>query len=51
MIIAEVCLQYGWTYEEYLDQPIWFIDLIVRRMEIDAKKQKAENQKLRARKR
>jgi hypothetical protein len=26
---------FGWTYQEYMDQPVWFIDLILAKIDID----------------
>lgn len=40
MIIAIICEKYGWDYFTYESQPSWFIDLIIVKMEIDAKKNK-----------
>jgi len=33
---------YGWDYYTYMNQPTWFVELIIERMRIDAKKQEAE---------
>jgi len=40
MIIVDVCQRFGWTYQEYLEQPEWFLDLIKVRMDIDSRKEK-----------
>jgi len=45
MLIVSICKEYGWDYHTYLNQPIWFIDLIMERMKIDAKKAKQEELK------
>lgn len=45
MIVAVICEQMGWTYEEYMNNPLWFTELLVRKLEIDAKKQQAINSK------
>lgn len=42
MQAVTICETYGWTYEQYLDQPQFFTDLIKEKMKIDA--QKAENE-------
>jgi len=39
MLPVVICEKYGWTYGEYLDQPVDFIHLIAERMSIDAKEQ------------
>lgn len=36
MLPVIICEKYGWTYDQYLDQPVPFINLIVERMRIDA---------------
>ncbi len=39
MFPVVICEKYGWTYDEYLDQPVDFIYLISERMSIDAQEQ------------
>ena len=46
MIIVEICEKFSWDYNTYLAQPVWFIDLIMERMKIDA--QKAQREELKA---
>jgi hypothetical protein len=36
MKIAVICSELGWTLKEYEDNPKWFLDLICKKMEIDA---------------
>jgi hypothetical protein len=43
--MAEVCKRYGWTYHQYLDQPQWFLDLIVEKEAIEARRTEAEQKK------
>lgn len=38
MLAVEICQMYGWTYQQYTEQPIWFIDLIIEKIKIDRKK-------------
>ena len=45
MIVAVICEQMGWDYHTYQAQPIWFTDLLVRKLEIDSKKQQAAQRK------
>ncbi len=40
MLIVSICEKFGWTYQEYMDQPLWFIDLLLAKADID--RQKAE---------
>jgi hypothetical protein len=39
--MLEICERMGWTYDEYMDQPAWLLDLLVHKMEIEAKKEKS----------
>ena len=34
-----ICQKYGWTYNEYMETPNWFIELIVEKFKIDSQKQ------------
>lgn len=43
MVVVEICMKFGWDYYTYMEQPSWFIDLIIFRMTIDAKKAKQES--------
>lgn len=45
MVIVEVCRAYKWDLYTYLAQPSWFLELIIERMRIDAKKAEAEEKK------
>jgi hypothetical protein len=33
--------RYGWDYHTYIQQPAWLLELIVHKMEIEAKKEKS----------
>lgn len=37
LLAASVCQEFGWTYQEYMNTPKWFVDLIVEKMMRDAK--------------
>lgn len=37
MFIVAVCEQFGWTYEQYWDQPVHFLELIRGKLECDNK--------------
>ena len=41
MLTAVICERMGWDYNTYMDQPHFFIELIIKKMEIDAMRQKA----------
>ena len=36
MRIAFICQEMKWTYQEYMQQPVWLIDMIIDKMELDA---------------
>jgi hypothetical protein len=35
MLIVSICERLGWTYQDYMNQPVWFIDLLLAKMDID----------------
>lgn len=43
MQIPFICEKFGWTYEQYFEQPAEFIELIKRRLQIDAQKANQAN--------
>lgn len=43
MLVVQICEMYGWDYEQYMKQPIWFLELIHKKMEIDGKKAQQQN--------
>ena len=38
MAVVSVCQEMGWTYDDYMEQPSWFISLLMVKLEIDARK-------------
>jgi hypothetical protein len=38
MLMVHICEQYHWDYETYMRQPMWFLELIHKKLEIDGKK-------------
>jgi hypothetical protein len=40
MNVVVICQEMGWTYQEYLDAPNWFINLLVEKMNQDGKEMK-----------
>ena len=40
-----ICEMFGWTYQEFLDQPITFIQLIKEKMKIDAQREEGASNK------
>jgi hypothetical protein len=35
-IAALICREFGWTFEEYQNQPSWFIDIILEMLKAEA---------------
>lgn len=46
MLMATICKDYGWTYDEYMDQPNFFINLIREKMVRDQKREEMEYKKM-----
>lgn len=40
MHIAVICQEMKWTYDEYMSQPTWFIEMIAAKMNEDGKQMK-----------
>jgi hypothetical protein len=40
MIAAVICEKMGWTYHDYVAQPNWFVQLLIEKLAIDAKKER-----------
>lgn len=38
MMMAELMALYHWTYQDYISQPTWVIDLLIEKYRIDAKR-------------
>jgi hypothetical protein len=38
--IGLICLDMGWTYQEYMDQPLWLIQFITDKKRVDYYNQK-----------
>lgn len=49
MQMVVICETFGWTVDEYLDQPQFFIDLIKAKMNIDSQKAEKEMKKIKKR--
>lgn len=46
MQIALICKEYGWTYDEYMDQPEEFTDAIIARRQVEAVVEKDQADKI-----
>jgi len=40
ILIAEICEKFGWTYQQYLEQPAWFVELIVEKIKMEGEEMK-----------
>jgi hypothetical protein len=40
IIIIEICEKFGWDYYQFLQQPIWFIELIIEKNKAEARELK-----------
>lgn len=45
MFMVAICQEFGWTYNEYMKQPDFFIELIREKMVRDNKEQKMKAKK------
>lgn len=36
MQIVGICQEMGWTHKEYIEQPMWFIQLLKDKLQIDS---------------
>ena len=49
-VMVQICREMGWTYQEFQDQPNWFIDLLLELRNLEEKeferKRKMEELKL-----
>jgi len=46
-----MCEHMHWDYHTYMAQPLWFLYLVEKKMEIDSKKQKQEAERAKAKSR
>ncbi len=46
MYIIDVCERFGWTYDQYMDQPDWFLTLLKEKYVRDNKAKEMEIKKL-----
>jgi len=47
MFMLIICQEVGWTYQEYMSQPTWFIEALRQKMVLDNKRSEMEAKKLR----
>jgi hypothetical protein len=46
MLEVVICERFSWTREQYLDQPQFFLDLIIQKIKVDAQKEENELKKI-----
>lgn len=46
MLAVTICEAFGWTYHEYMDQPLWFLTLIKEKMVRDNKERELSNKRI-----
>ncbi len=46
MVMAMICEKMGWTYSEYVNQPDWFLQLLIMKFGADAEHQNRLNKEL-----
>ena len=35
--MIQICREMHWTYQEYLEQPVWFVELLIEILNLEAK--------------
>ena len=40
ILMIEICERFGWDYYRFLNQPSWFIDLIIEKIKAEARELK-----------
>lgn len=45
MFMIDVCERFGYTYNEYLDLPVWFVELLREKARIDSIKARQARRK------
>lgn len=45
MYIVAICEKYGWTWQEYMSQPYFFLELIKEKWQIDVQREALELKK------
>lgn len=41
-----LCQEMNWTYQDYMKQPIWFLDLLFEKLKEDNKKIKKDSKRI-----
>lgn len=47
MFMLIICEKFGWGYDEYLTQPVWFIEALRAKMVIDNKREEIASKRSR----
>jgi hypothetical protein len=43
LLAAVICRELGWTYQEFVSQPVWFVPIIIKLMNEEAVQAKKKN--------
>jgi hypothetical protein len=46
MLMAAICERMGWDFHTYQQQPKWFIDLLIGKYELDAKREREDQDRV-----
>lgn len=49
MKIVSICQEMGWTFDEYMKQPNWFLNMLKDKLKIDTEKVGKEYERLKFR--
>jgi len=49
MLVVSIMREMGWTWEDYLSQPVFIIELLKAQLEIESRQQAEEQRKARKR--
>jgi len=46
MEVVSICQEMGWTYEEYMSQPNWFLELVKEKLQMNGERIRKELRKV-----
>jgi len=46
ILIAEICERFGWTWQEYLEQRAWLVELIVEKIKAEGEEMKRQEKRI-----
>lgn len=45
MLMVTICQEFGWTYDEYMQQPQYFLELLLEKMKCNQKEMELQAKK------